>query len=81
MAAFLTRQQIKDKLKVLDRHTSFWFLEHGHNDTFWCLFASEADDITENVGPHERDWAQERIDAILVTHGINPNQDIAPCDG
>lgn len=77
----LTRQQIKVKLAELDQDTDKWFQAHGETSDFWCLFANKADDITENVGEQEHDWAFEQIDAILEKHGIDPNRDVSPCDG
>lgn len=75
MADFLTRQQLKVKLAELDRKTILLFEEHGADHEFFSGFALISDDIVQNVGPNESDWAAEQIDAILEKHDIDPSED------
>jgi hypothetical protein len=75
-----TKQELEARLAALDHQMDSLIAEHPDDGDFWCAFAGIADDIGDAATADQYDWAQEKIDAILMKHGKAVPRDLPPSD-
>lgn len=76
-----TRSQLEAELTRLDEQIPALQRDHPDVDDFWAAFAGATDFATESAGADDMAWINERIDALLVKHGIAVRPDESPVDG
>jgi len=78
MTDFLSRQQVQEKLSSLDKLTPALLNEYGLSTEFFAKFDGLANDISNDVGPNDFEWANGELDAILRKHGVDPDAHVEP---
>ena len=70
-----TRLQLEAELENLERMLPHWREKLRHEAQFWPQFDVLAKEILARAEPAQRDYAQQRLDAMLAQHGLNPGGD------
>lgn len=62
------RDQLEADLENLERMLPLWREKLRHEAQFWPQFDVLAQEILARADPHDRPYAQRRIDAMLTKH-------------
>jgi len=69
------RLRLEAELENLERMLPHWRGKLRHEAQFWPQFDVLAKEILARADPADRDYAQQRLDAMLVEHGLKPGRD------
>ena len=70
-----SRLQLEAELENLERMLPHWREKLRHEAQFWPQFDALAKEILARAEPADRDYAQQRLDAMLAKHGLEPGRD------
>lgn len=77
----VSREVLTLRLKQLEADMPGLIEAHPDHADFNPICAERADEITDEAGPEDHDWAFEQIDAILEKYGLwRPDQESLPPD-
>lgn len=64
------RLQLEAELENLERMLPHWREHLRHEAQFWPQFDVLSKEILARAEPADRDYAQQRLDAMLAKHGL-----------
>jgi hypothetical protein len=70
-----TRLQLEAELENLERMLPRWREKLRHEAQFWPQFDVLAKEILARADPVDREYVQQRLDAMLAHHGLKPGRD------
>ena len=70
-----TRLQLEAELENLERMLPHWREKLRHEAQFWPQFDVLAKELLARAEPADRDYAQQRLDAMLARHGLKSGRD------
>lgn len=76
----LSRSELQKRLDQLNAHIPQLMIDYPGEGEFISAFSGQADDITDNAGAADADWAYAALDAMLTAHGYKPDPDDLPLD-
>ena len=69
------RLRLEAELENLERMLPPWREQLRHEAQFWPQYDVLASEILARAEPADRDYAQQRLGAMLAQHGLNPGRD------
>lgn len=69
-----TRLQLEAELENLERMLPHWREKLRHEAQFWPQFGVLAQELLARAEPVDRDYAQQRLDAMLAQYGLKPGR-------
>lgn len=77
-----TREELQRRITKLEADMPALMAEYPDPGDFNSAFAGLADEVTDNAGPADDQWAFEQIDRILEKYDLwHPGQYDLPPDG
>ena len=70
------RLQLEAELENLERMLPHWREKLRHEAQFWPQFDVLAQEILARAEQADREYAQQRLDAMLAQHGLKPERDL-----
>jgi len=67
------RERLNSELERLADMLPEWRERLRHEAQFWPQFTALAEEILAIADPEDREYAQQRIDDMLATHGLRPD--------
>ena len=69
------RLRLDAELEDLARMLPYWRGTLRHEAQFWPQFDVLAKELLARADPADREYAQQRLDAMLTQHGLKPGRD------
>ena len=69
------RARLDAELENLERMLPHWRGTLRHEAQFWPQFDVLAKELLARADPADREYAQQRLDAMLTQHGLKPGRD------
>ena len=70
-----SRLQLEAELENLERMLAHWREKLRHEAQFWPQFDVLSKELLACAEPEDRDYAQQRLDAMLAQHGLKRGRD------